>query len=282
MKIAISVESTSDLSKDLIEKYDIKIIPFHIILGDADFKDGERSPEDIFAFVDKNKILPKTTAINEFEYAEYFAELKKEYDAVAYITLSSCISPSCSNAEKAAAEMQNVYVVDSKSLSTGIALLALYARELVDNGTSPDVIAEKLKERREKLQVSFVVEKLEYLYKGGRCNSLQLLGANLLKIRPRIVLKDGKMISDRKYRGKMDAVIAKYCADVLEEYNTPDLTRIFITYTTATPEMVAAARSACENAGLKSIIETRAGCTIASHCGANTLGILFFNDGSRG
>ena len=282
MKIAISVESTSDLSKDLIEKYDIKIIPFHIILGDADFKDGERSPEDIFAFVDKNKILPKTTAINEFEYAEYFEELKKEYDAVVHITLSSCISSSCSNAEKAAAEMQNVYVVDSKSLSTGIALLAIYARELADNGTSPDVIAEKLKERREKLQVSFVVEKLEYLYKGGRCNSLQLLGANLLKIRPRIVLKDGKMISDKKYRGKMDAVIAKYCADVLEEFNTPDLTRIFITYTTATPEMVAAARSACENAGFKSIIETRAGCTIASHCGSNTLGILFFNDGSRG
>lgn len=282
MKIAISVESTSDLSKDLIEKYDIKIIPYHIILGDADFKDGERSPEDIFAFVDKNKILPKTTAINEFEYVEYFTELKKEYDAVVHIALSSCVSSSCSNAEKAAAEMQNVYVVDSKSLSTGIALLALYARELVDNGTSPDVIAEKLKERREKLQVSFVVEKLEYLYKGGRCNSLQLLGANLLKIRPRIVLKDGKMISDKKYRGKMDAVIAKYCADVLEEFNTPDLTRIFITYTTATPEMVAAARSACENAGFKSIIETRAGCTIASHCGANTLGILFFNDGSRG
>ena len=96
------------------------------------------------------------------------------------------------------------------------------------------------------------------------------------------MLKDGKMISDKKYRGKMDAVIAKYCADVLEEFNTPDLTRIFITYTTATPEMVAAARSACENAGFKSIIETRAGCTIASHCGANTLGILFFNDGSRG
>lgn len=279
MKIAVSVESTSDFSKDLIEKYDVKIIPFHIILGDADFKDGERSPEEIFDFVDKNKILPKTTAINEFEYAEYFAELKKEYDAVVHITLSSGISSSCSNAEKAAAETDNVYVVDSKSLSTGIALLAIYARELAENGTAPDVIAEKLKERREKLQVSFVVEKLEYLYKGGRCNSLQLLGANLLKIRPRIVLKEGKMISDKKYRGKMDAVISKYCEGVLEEFNTPDLTRVFITYTTASPEMVAAARSACENAGFKSITETRAGCTIASHCGANTLGILYFNDG---
>lgn len=279
MKIAVSVESTSDLSKDLIEKYDVKIIPFHVILGNDDFKDGERSPEEIFAYVDKNKNLPKTTAINEFEYSEYFSELKKDYDAVVHITLSSGISSSCSNAEKAAAETDNVYVVDSKSLSTGIALLAIYARELAENGTAPDVIAEKLKERREKLQVSFVVEKLEYLYKGGRCNGLQLFGANLLKIRPRIVLKDGKMQPDKKYRGKMDAVISKYASDVLEEFNTPDLARVFITYTTATPEMVAAARSACENAGFKSITETRAGCTIASHCGANTLGILFFNDG---
>lgn len=280
MNIAISVESTNDLTRELLDKYQIKVIPYTIILGNEEFKDGERSTEELFAYVDKNKTLPKTTAINEFEYTEYFSELKKEYDAVVHITLSGEITSSASNAQKAAANLENVYAVDSKSLSTGIGLLAIYARELADAGVAPDVIAQKVQERRESLKVSFVVEKLDYLYKGGRCCSLELFGANLLKIRPRIVVKEGKMLSDKKYRGKMDSVIAKYCADTLTEANSPDLTRVFITYSSATPEMVAAARNACENAGFKEIIETRAGCTISSHCGANTLGILFFNDGT--
>ncbi len=279
MNIAISVESTNDLTRELLDKYQIKVIPYTIILGNEEFKDGERSAEEIFAYVDKNKTLPKTTAINEFEYTEYFMKLKKEYDAVVHITLSGEITSSASNAQKAAANLENVYAVDSKSLSTGIGLLAIYARELADVGVAPNVIAEKVQKRREDLKVSFVVEKLDYLYKGGRCSSLELFGANLLKIRPRIVVKEGKMLSDKKYRGKMDSVIAKYCADTLTEANSPDLTRVFITYSSATPEMVAAARNACENVGFKEIIETRAGCTISSHCGANTLGILFFNGG---
>ncbi len=280
MNIAISVESTNDLTRELLDKYQIKVIPYTIILGNEEFKDGERSTEELFAYVDKNKTLPKTTAINEFEYTEYFSELKKEYDAVVHITLSGEITSSASNAQKAAANLEHVYAVDSKSLSTGIGLLAIYARELADAGVAPDVIAQKVQERRESLKVSFVVEKLDYLYKGGRCSSLELFGANLLKIRPRIVVKEGKMLSDKKYRGKMDSVIAKYCVDTLAEATTPDLTRVFITYSSATSEMVAAARNACENAGFKEIIETRAGCTISSHCGANTLGILFFNDGT--
>ena len=135
--------------------------------------------------------------------------------------------------------------------------------------------------RVEKLQVSFVIERLDYLYKGGRCNSLQLLGANILKLRPRIVVKNGKMSSDKKYRGSMEKVVAKYCEEVMQEFNTPDLDKVFITYTSATPEMVAAARSVLEGVGFKNIYETHAGCTIASHCGANTLGILFFNDGDK-
>ena len=134
-------------------------------------------------------------------------------------------------------------------------------------------------ERSKNLQVSFVVERLDYLYKGGRCNSLQLLGANLLKIRPRIVLKDGKMSSDKKYKGNMASVVAKYAAELFTEYNSPDLTRVFITCSTATEEMISAAMKACEDMGFKEIYQTNTGCTVASHCGANTLGIIFFNDG---
>ncbi len=281
MKIAISVESTSDLSKELLKKYDIKVIPYTIVLGDNMIKDGDKTTEEIFEFVDKNGTLPKTTALNQFEYTEYFEELKKDYDAVVHIALSSGITSSCGNAIRASEEMQNVYVVDSRSLSTGIGLLAIYARELADLGLDPKEIYEKVSKRVEALQASFVVERLDYLHKGGRCSSVQLLGANLLKIRPRIVVKDGKMGMDKKYRGSMDKVIAKYCSEVLSEFMTPDLSKVFISYTTATPEMVLEARTALENAGFENIYEAHAGGTIASHCGANTLGIIYFNDGKQ-
>ena len=281
MKIAVSVESTNDLSKELLNKYDIKVIPYQIVLGDKSFKDGELSTEELFAYVDEKGTLPKTNAINDFGYTEYFEGLKKEYDAIIHICLSSGLSSSCGNAMRAAKEMKNVFVIDSKSLSTGIGLLALYACDLVQEGFMPEEIAKKVSERVDKLQVSFVIERLDYLYKGGRCNSLQLFGANLLKLRPRIIVKDGKMSADKKYRGNMVKVVNNYCADTLEEFNTPDLTRVFVTYTTATKEMVDAAKAALEEAGFKNIYETHAGCTIASHCGGNTLGILYFNDGNK-
>ena len=241
MKIAVSVESTSDLSKELLKENDIKVIPFHITLGDKTFKDGELSTQELFAFADKNKILPKTNAINEFEYTEYFEELRKDYDAVIHICLSSGLSSSCANAKRASQNVEGVYVVDSLSLSTGIGLLALYACDLVKQGVEASEIAKKLEQRLTKLQVSFVIERLDYLYKGGRCNALSLLGANILKIRPRIVVSNGKMGSDKKYRGAMEKVVSKYCHEVIEEFNTPSLDTVFITYTTATEEMVAEA-----------------------------------------
>lgn len=281
MKIAVSTETTLDLSKELIEKYDIKTIPFEITLGDKNFYDGEVTTEEMFEFVDKNGILPKTAAVNSARFTEYFEGLLKEYDAVIHICLSSGISCTHQNAVIAAKELKNCYVVDSKSLSTGIALLAIAARTLADKGLDAKTIYEKVSERAEHLQVSFVVERLDYLYKGGRCSSLELLGANLLKIRPRIIVKndDGKMVSDKKYRGKMGQVVEKYCNDTLIEFNNLDKSIAFITYTTATEEMLNAARTALDNAGFTTVFETRAGGTIASHCGAHTLGILYFNDG---
>lgn len=281
MKIAVSVESTHDLTADFLKQYDISVIPFEINLGDETFKDGEKTTEEMFAYVDKYGVLPKTNAINEYTYTEYFEGLKKDYDAVVHICLSSGITSTVNNAMNAAKNVSDVFIVDSKSLSTGIGHLAIYARELANKGMSAAEIASTVQARAEKLQVSFVIERLDYLYKGGRASGFQLLGANLLRIRPRIVLKDGKMISDKKYRGDMGTVVAKYCADVLAEFNTPDLERVFITYTSATEQMKDAAQKACEKAGFKNIIHTFAGGTIASHCGANTLGILYFNDGNK-
>lgn len=282
MKIAISTESTLDLPKELIEKYEISILPYEIVLDGKNFLDGELSTQEMFDYVDRTGVLPKTTAINEYRYKEYFESLLNGHDAVVHICLSSGITSSTQNAINAANGLKNCYVVDSKSLSTGIALLAIYARKLSETEDAKTVY-EKVSARVPHVQASFVIERLDYLYKGGRCSSLALFGANLLKIRPRIIVKndDGKMVSDKKYRGKMEQVVEKYCADTLTEFGTPDTSIGFVTYTTATEGMAEAAKAALRSAGFTTIYETRAGGTIASHCGANTLGILYFNDGGK-
>ena len=279
MKIALSSESTCDLPKELLKQYNISSIPFTILLGDEIVEDDESVPNRIYEFVEQTKKLPKTSAINEETYKEYFNGLLKDHDAVIHIGLSSGLSCSNENANKAAAALKNVYVVDSKSLSTGIALLCLYARELIDAGEKPEMIAEKLNARVPNIQASFVVERLDYLYKGGRCNKLALFGANLLKIRPQIVVSDGKMSPGKKFRGKMDVVVEKYCDETLSEFNTPDKKYAFITHTSATPEMIEKAKLALENAGFETIYDTVAGGTVTSHCGEHVLGILYFNDG---
>ena len=279
MKIALSSESTCDLPKELLEKYNISIIPYSIILGDDIVEDDETVPAKIYDFVEKTKKLPKTSAINEASYKEYFKKLLANHDAVIHIGLSSGLSCSNSNSIKAAETLKNVYVIDSLSLSTGLALLCTYARELIDAGEKAEVIAEKLRARVPNIQASFVVERLDYLYKGGRCNKLALFGANLLKIRPQIVVKDGCMSPGKKFRGKMESVVEKYCEETLAEFNTPDRKIVFITHTSATPEMVARAKTALEQAGFETIYDTVAGGTITSHCGEHVLGILYFNDG---
>lgn len=281
MKIVISTESTCDLSKELIEKNNISIIPYSVILGDDVVTDNADVPAKIFDYVEKTKTLPKTSAINEQTYSEYFENLLKTYDAIVHISLSSGLSCSHSNAEKASKNFDNVYIVDSKSLSTGIGLLVLYAKELANNGESPDKIAHKIRDRVSFVQASFVVDRLDYLYKGGRCNALSYFGANLLKIHPQIIVSEGKMQPSKKYRGKLEKVVEKYCEDTLSEFNTPDKKIAFVTYTTATPEMIEIATTALKNAGFENVYQTTAGGTITSHCGENVLGILYINDGNK-
>ena len=281
MSIAVSVESTCDLTKELIEKFDISVVPYNIVLGDEMFKDGEKTPEELFSFVESTGVLPKTNALNEFEYTEYFENLRKKYDGVVHICLSSGITSSCGNAERASKNVDNVYVIDSRSLSTGIGLLAIYARELERAGEDIISIVKKVTDRIPSLVTTFIIEKLNYLFKGGRCNSLQLLGANILKLRPRIILTDGTMTNDKKYRGSMGAVIAKYATELFEEFSSPDKEIAFITYTTATEEMLNSAEDVCKKIGFKNIYFTNCGATVSSHCGEHTLGILFFNDGAK-
>lgn len=281
MKICISAESTVDLTKELLERFEIKTLPFGVMLKDDLFMDGEISCNEIIDFVNKNKVLPKTSAINSYQYEEHFKKLKEEYDAIIHISLSSELSCACRNAQEVAKTMENVYVIDSRTLSTGIALLCISAKNMVDRGLGVEEIVEKISSRVKDVQASFILERLDYLFKGGRCNSLQLLGANLLKLRPQILVTNGKMVSGKKFRGKIDECIKKYCEDVIDTFNNPDKEVAFVTYTTATPEMIENAKEILRNAGFKNIYETTAGGTITSHCGEHCLGILYVNDGGK-
>ena len=281
MKIAISAESTLDLPKELQKQYDINIVPFTVILGDKSGYDGDITPLEIFDYVEKTGVLPKTSAVNEFQFDKHFSKLLKDHDAIIHISLSSGISSAFENAQRVASMMKNVYVIDSQSLSTGISLLAIYARKLVDKGLEPEEIVEKLEKRIPYVQASFVINSLNYLYKGGRCSGLARFSAALFRIKPQIIVKDGKMIPQKKYHGRNEACVENYCKDTLEEFNNPDLSVAFVTHSHATPEMVKIAHDLLKQRGFKTIYETTAQATITSHCGPKTLGILFINDGLK-
>lgn len=279
MKIAISAESTVDLSKELLAKYDIHVIPYNIILGEDLFLDGEITPQQIFDYVDETGVLPRTSAINAFNYKEYFEGILKDYDAIVHIALSSKISSSINNAREAASELNNVRIIDSQSLSTGIALECIYASELAKTDIGLDELVAKVEKRIPYVQASFVVNTLSYLHKGGRCSALALLGASILRLKPQILLKDGEMIPGKKFMGKSLGCVNDYCDATLEEFNNPDKSIVFVTHSCATQDMVDAAKAKLVAKGFKNILETTAGATITSHCGPKTLGILYFNDG---
>ena len=185
-------------------------------------------------------------------------------------------------AKKAAERLENVYVVDSYNLSTGTGLLALYAADLAEEGKSAQEIYDLVCARVPAVQASFVVDTMEYLHKGGRCSGVARFAASVLKIKPMILVKDGGMTVGKKYMGSFDKVIVKYVEDILRMYDNPDLTRVFITHTYASPQTVQKVRETLQKAAnFREIIETKAGCTVTSHCGKNTLGILYINDGAK-
>lgn len=279
--IAISAESTVDLTDEIKEKYKIETVPFSVMLGENVLYDGEVKCKEIIDYVNTNKTLPKTSAVNQVQYEEHFEKLLKTNQAVIHFTLSSELSSAYNNAINASKKYNNVYVIDSRSLSTGIALLAIYARELAEEHEDAKEIVEKVEKRIDKVQASFVLNRVDYLYKGGRCSALMYLGANILKIRPQIIVKDGKMISGKKYRGNYEKVVKSYVMDTLEEFNSPDLKRVFLTTTTATLELIESVKQTLVEYGFKEILITNAGATITSHCGEDCLGILYINDGKE-
>lgn len=278
MKIAISAESAIDLPKELLEKYDINTIPFTINFNDELVEDRFGISEEIFAFVEKTKKLPHTSAISPEQYREYFNNLKKKFDAIIHISLSSGMSCTYDNARIIADEMENVFVIDSKSLSGGIALLAIKARELINDNHSAKEIYKILQDTIPQIVVSAVIEKVNYLYKGGRCSPLALLGANILKIKPQIVVSNGKTSLGKKYIGSINKVTQKYISDVLDFNSNPILDYAVITHTTPMPEAEEIATKALKERGFANVYSILAGGTISSHCGPNCIGIMFLNN----
>lgn len=282
-KIAILADSTCDLSKELIEKNEVGILPFLVTLGTDSFRDGvDISPQQIFDYVASTGVLPKTGAPSVEEYTEFFKKYVDDGYKVIYFCISGEASSAYSFANLASKEFEEgaVYAVDSRHLSTGIGLLVLKAVELKNQGLTASKIVEKIDELKLKTQTSFVVDTLDYLAKGGMCSSMANIGGKLLGIHPMIIMPNGKLISDKKYMfSKMEKVLPKYVEDLSRKYTSYDTTRCFITHSMCAPEIVEKVKEkvkACFN--FEEIIETTAGSVITSHCGQGTLGLLFITN----
>ena len=278
--IQITSDSTCDLG-ELAPKHGIRLMPLKVILDTETFKDGvDIAPADIFAFVEKTGMLPKTSAPGIEDFRELFSLLTANGDEVIHFTISSKASASYSCALAASREFDGkVRVVDSLALSSGQGLLVMKAVDLRDAGKSAAEIEETVNALRARVNTSFVPDRLEYLYKGGRCSKMEMYGANILKIHPMIDMKDGQLGVKKKYRGKMTVCIKSYIEELKGAYPVYDKTRCFITHSSADAELVELAREMVQSEfDFDEVVETVAGSVITGHCGRNTLGVLFIHD----
>ena len=275
--IKLTADSTCDLGAS-IQKYDIGIMPLSVILGDKAYSDGvDIQPQDIFDHVEKTGRLPKTAAPSIADYEDFFRPYVEAGDTVIHFSISSKASSSHSYAAEAARSFGGkVFAVDTKALSTGQGLAVLYGADLRDKGASAEEIVEGVNAVRQRINTSFVPDRLDYLYKGGRCSRMAFYGANLLKIHPLIQMEDGQLVAGKKYRGSMEKCIAQYVADLAAQYPAYETKRCFITHSCADESVVEAARKKVrELFSFDEVLETVAGSVITGHCGRNTLGVLF-------
>ncbi len=276
-RIKILSDSTCDLTPALLQKYDITLTPLTVVKDGKSFRDGvDITPADIFAHVDGGGALCSTSAVSEYEYATFFSRYAPDYDAVVQITIGSGFSACYQNACLAAQGFDNVFVVDSENLSSGQGLLVMEAVRLAEAGQSGEDIARALRELAPKVEASFLVERLDYLYKGGRCSAVAALGANLLGLKPCIEVSGGKMGVCKKYRGSFESAVRQYVRERLEGREDIRPALAFVTHPAAPESVVRAALdTAAQYGSFDQVIETHAGCTVSCHCGPHTLGILF-------
>ncbi len=279
MDIQITTDSTCDLGA-LCESRNIKVMPLSVILGERSYLDGVNiCPQDIFDYFEKTGQLPKTAAPSTADFEEFFAKLVDEGKTVIHYNISARSSSSNQYAAEAAKKFKKkVFVVDSKALSSGQGLMVMKACDLRDAGENAQKIVEETQAIAPKINTSFVPDRLDYLFKGGRCSRMQMYGANLLKIHPLIEMRDGQLYADKKYRGSMEKCITNYISDLRLQYPNYDKTRAFITHSSAEKKLVDVAKKCVEELfEFDEVIETVAGSVITGHCGKNTLGVLFIS-----
>ncbi len=277
MKIKILSDSTCDLSPELMQQYDISLAHLTVVKGDQQFTDGITiTPADIFDHVANGGALCSTSAYSIGQYEDLFSQYAGDYDGVIHITISSGFSSCYQNACIAAQSYPNVRVVDSRNLSTGQGHVVLYAARLAATATDLDELADAVRAFTDKVESSFLLDRLDYMVKGGRCSMVAALGANLLNLKPCIEVKDGKMVVVKKYRGNYAKCLANYVKERLSDREDIDHSELFLTHTPVTDECLSAVKNAIDVHGnFDTVHETTAGCTVSCHCGPGTLGILF-------
>ena len=278
MNIRITSDSTCDLSPDYLQAHRVELLPLYTMKGGETFRDGvDIHPQDIFDHVAAGGDLCSTAANNISDYQALFTRLLPECDAIIHIDISADFSSCYQNACAAASELPNVYVVDSRNLSSGHGHIVCEAVSMAEEGKlSPQEIVDRLNELTSRVEASFLLDRLDYMVKGGRCSMVVALGANLLHLKPCIEVIDGKMKVVKKYRGSYEKCILNYVKDRLQNRDGLVYDRIFITHTPVEDGLVDKVRAAIQEcAPFTHIIETQAGCTVSCHCGPGTLSILF-------
>lgn len=278
--VKIISDSTCDLSPELIAKYDIDILPLHILLGEDEYEDGKNiTPEQIYSWSDENKTTPKTSAPALTDAIELFKQYIDEGRKIVCFSISSSMSTSGNVMRIAAEELEaedRITVIDSANLSTGIGLLVIEAAIMAQNNHTVEEIVSAIEALKPNVRASFVVDTLTYLYRGGRCNAVSAMAGGVLKLHPKIVVENGAMNASKKYRGKINSAIMTYVKDMEDDLKAARPDRVFITHSGCDRTIVEEVHSYLENLGVFSeILETRAGGVISSHCGPGTLGVLF-------
>ena len=280
-RVKIITDSTADLSQDLLERFDIEVLPLYVLVKGQSYLDGiEMTTDQLYKEVERTKTLPKTSAPSTGNFYEAFSKwVQAGYD-VLYVGLSSKLSATFQSARLAAEEFEKgqVRVLDSLNLSTGIGLLALEAAEMAQKGLGAEEIYNEVSKLVPKVRVSFIIDTLKYLHMGGRCNAVQLLASNVLKIRPQIIVKDGGMIVGAKFRGKRSSCLNQFYKEVVGDGSHINLKRAFVTHSGCSESEYTAYKKGLEDLGISEVHITQAGTVISSHCGPGTIGILYIEN----
>ena len=280
MSVKIIADSTCDLSKELLEKYEISILPLHIVLGDKEYKDGlEILPDEIYAWSNANKEAPKTSAASISDAMELFESNLKNHDEIICFSISGQMSTTVNVMRMAAEELaaeDKIHIIDSENLSTGGGLLVIEAAIMASAGKSGKEIVNAIEQLKSQVRASFIVDTLTFLHRGGRCSGVAALAGGALKLHPKIVVENGGMKPDKKYRGKMSSAILTYAKELEPQLKDAKTDRVFITHSGCTDEIIQNIYDFVKELNLfDEILITRAGGVISSHCGPGTLGVLF-------